>query len=279
MMAINDFISTVWSETLHKELDKEYIAVRNCNRDFEGSIRRAGDTVNICGIEDIHVFSYTKNSDISALQTLDSTKTQLRIDQVEGFNFQIDDVDRAQQNPKLMQHAMSRAASALANSADRYVYGLYTGISAANTVSKASAVYTDMLDLLLRVRTKLLANNVGSNTETVLEVSPEVAALLLKAKILTTESQEVMEKGLLGTFIGFKVYVSNNICTAEGENKAVYHKCLARTKRAVAFAEQVNSVEAYRPEHRFADAVKGLHLYGAKIVYPKEIVLLDLNLA
>ena len=75
-----------------------------------------------------------------------------------------------------------------------------------------------------------------------------------------------------GKLIGFDVYVSPNVVTAEGR-----YKCLARTKRAVAFAEQLNEVEAYRPENRFADAVKGLHLYGAKIVYPKEILLLDLG--
>ena len=58
-----------------------------------------------------------------------------------------------------------------------------------------------------------------------------------------------------------------------------YHKCIARTKRAIAFAEQLSEINAYRPEKRFADAVKGLHLYGAKVVYPKEMVLLNLGIA
>ena len=50
------------------------------------------------------------------------------------------------------------------------------------------------------------------------------------------------------------------------------HKCIARTGRAIAFAEQLSEINAYRPEKRFADAVKGLHLYGAKVVYPNEMV-------
>ena len=58
-----------------------------------------------------------------------------------------------------------------------------------------------------------------------------------------------------------------------------YHKCLARTKRAIAFAEQLSEIDAYRPEKRFADAVKGLHLYGAKVVHPTEMILLDLGIA
>ena len=55
------------------------------------------------------------------------------------------------------------------------------------------------------------------------------------------------------------------------------HMCLVRTKRAIAFAERLSEIEAYRPEKRFADAVKGLHLYGAKVVYPDELVLLDIG--
>jgi hypothetical protein len=112
-----------------------------------------------------------------------------------------------------------------------------------------------------------------------MEVSPEVAALILKAKIaLSTDNGEALEAGCLGSIGGCKVYVSPNIAT-ESDGGVTYHKCLVRTKRAIAFAEQLSEIDAYRPEKRFADAVKGLHLYGAKTVYPEEVVLLDLGIA
>ena len=57
-----------------------------------------------------------------------------------------------------------------------------------------------------------------------------------------------------------------------------YHKCFLRTKRAIAFAEQLSEIDAYRPEKRFADAVKGLHLYGAAVIYPEEAILLDMGI-
>ena len=87
-----------------------------------------------------------------------------------------------------------------------------------------------------------------------------------------TSNEEELDKGCIGKFLGFRIYVSNNIVNAQN-----CHKCFARTKRAIAFAEQINEVEAYRPEKRFADAVKGLHLYGAKVVYPDEILVLDIS--
>lgn len=279
-MAINNFIPTVWSETLYKELDKEYVGVKNCNRDFEGDIRAKGDTVKICGVGNVTVFDYTKNTDMSAPETLSDNTRSLTINQAKAFNFQIDDIDRAQQSPKIMSEAMRKAASALSDAADSYVYSLYTGISEANTITKTGFEYTDVLDTLIEARKKLLSNNVSNGTETFLEVSPDIAALILKAKILQSDANEnILECGYLGSFVGFKVFVSNNVATAvNSTDSKTYHKCIVRTKRAISFAEQLSEINAYRPEKRFADAVKGLHLYGAKIVYPKEILLLDISL-
>ena len=132
-----------------------------------------------------------------------------------------------------------------------------------------------MVDIVIEARTILMKNNVNSNTEVVLEVSPVIAAEILKAKILTgNDNDAALSNGYLGNFVGFEVYVSNNIAHSDG-----YYHCLARTKRAIAFAEQLQSVEAFRPEKRFADAVKGLHLYGAEVVYPNELVVLNLSVA
>ena len=71
------------------------------------------------------------------------------------------------------------------------------------------------------------------------------------------------------------MFVSANIVREEGDGVTM-HKCLARTRRAIAFAEQLSEIEAYRPEKRFADAVKGLHLYGAKVVYPNELIDMEI---
>ena len=106
-MALTNFISTVWSETLLSQMDKKYIAVANCNREFEGEIKNRGDRVKICGIGDINIFDYTKNVDFeTGAQELTDSVKNLRIDQAKAFNFQIDDIDKAQQSPKLMKQAM-----------------------------------------------------------------------------------------------------------------------------------------------------------------------------
>ncbi len=273
-MATKNFIPTVWSETLLRSLDKEYVGVMNCNRSFEGDIRNLGDSVVINSIGPITVFDYTADSDMDAPEALgDGDSVTLYIDQAKAFCFQIDDVDRVQAKPGLMQTAMREAACALADQADKYVYSLYSKATGENTIAREDITADDIVDILIEARQKLMQNNVNSNTSVVLEVSPAIAALILRAKILTgTDNTEALTNGYLGSFVGFDVYVSNNIMKTGN----VWH-CMARTKRAIAFAEQLKSVEAFRPEKRFADAVKGLHLYGAELVCPDELIALNLS--
>ena len=274
-MALQYFIPTVWSETLYRELDKEYIGVKNCSRDFEGDIKKMGDTVKILGVGPVSVFDYTKNKDMTAPEELTDSERTLKIDQAKGFNFLIDDIDTVQSSPKLMQEAMHRAASALSDAADSYIYDLYKNADSGNIITEAALSDENVLDLLLGTRQKLMENNVPGSEEIVLEVPPAVASIILKAKVLyDTSNSEMLEKGCLGSFMGFRIFVSNNIKASGGS-----YQCFARTKRAIAFAEQINEVEAYRPEKRFADAVRGLHLYGAKIVYPKELFILSVKTA
>ena len=276
-MSTQNFIPTIWSENLYRALNKKYIAVANSNREFEGEIKEKGNTVKICGLGEVNIYTYRKNMDMYSPDSINSECSELLIDQAKYFNFQIDDIDLAQAAPRLMELAMRNAADAIANDADTYIYGLYS--EAGKTIS-AQVSAESIIDSLIEARTELAKNNVSDPSEIVFEVSPEIAALILKAKVnLATDNTEALENGCIGSIAGCKIFVSNNIYTVQGSGGVIEHKCLARTKRAVAFAEQLSEIDAYRPEHRFADAVKGLHLYGAKVVYPAEMVLLNLTVA
>ncbi len=273
-MAITNFISTIWSENLYKQLDKKYVGVMNCSRDYEGDIKNQGSVVKICGVGGVNIADYTKNTDLDSPEMLNDFSRTLRIDQAKYFNFQIDDVDRAQSNPKLMDEAMKVAAAGLADVADAYVYSLYT--EAYNNVTDDAVTAEKLIDHIISLKTKMMQAGVLDSNDIVLEVTPEIAALILKAKIdMGSDNTEALEAGLIGKIAGCKVYVSNNVVVDDND----YHQCLFRTKRAVTFAEQISEVEAYRPEKRFADAVKGLHLYGAKVVYPEEFMVLSVKIA
>jgi len=123
-MSVTEFIPTIWSETLQQKLNSQYVGVANCNREFEGEIKECGSVVKIGRLGDVQLYNYTKNTDMQPPEELDGSVRELKIDQAKYFNFQIDDVDRAQAAPNLMEAAMKNAAIALANDADTYVYRL-----------------------------------------------------------------------------------------------------------------------------------------------------------
>ena len=275
-MAITNFIPTIWSENLLTSLDRQYIGVSNCNREFEGDIKGRGSSVKICGVGNISVGDYVKDTDMSAPQDLSDTVAELFIDRAKYFNFQVDDIDRAQSNPKLLDAAMKNAANALANEADKYIFSLYE--HAGNTVvhNMADIPNIVLIDSILKAKEILCKNDVMNPEDIVFEISPTVATLLFKEQTdKFSYNNGLYETGCVGAIAGCKVFVSNNIFYEEGSVES--HKCIMRSKRAIAFAEQLSEVEAYRPEKRFADAVKGLHLYGAKVVYPNEMVCLDVQ--
>lgn len=270
-MSLNKFTSTVWSETLYQELQKNYVGVKLCSREFEGEIKSQGDRVKICGISPITVFNYSKNTDMPTAEVLSDNERLLIIDQAKGFNFFIDDVDAAQSRPNIMTEAMRRASDALSDVADSYIYSLTD--DNVETITNDAVTSESIISTLADARLKLMENNVPSNATISLEVSPAIEQKLVLSKVLrSTDNTEVLSKGYVGSFMGFDVYVSNNIPKTDNT-----YKCIARTNRAIAFAEQINSVTAYEPELRHGDAVKGLHLYGAKIVYPKEMLFLNLT--
>ena len=277
-MAITNFIPTIWSENLVRALDQEYVGVAHCNRDYEGEIKNCGSVVKICGVGAVDIQDYTKNSDMSEPQSLSDTVSSLTINQAKYFNFQIDDVDRAQSLPKLMDAAMSVAAAGLAKTADEHVFKLCSQTE--NIVYKSTINDKEILLSVFEARERLFSAGVTDSSQIVLEVNPVVASMILKARLNTYPeiSHDLFENGCLGTIADCRIYVSNNIPMAYNDNEGVNCNIgIMRTRRAVAFAEQLSEIEAYRPEKRFADAVKGLHLYGAAMVYPKECIRLDFS--
>ena len=275
-MSVANFIPTIWSETLYEGLVGQCIAVKNCNREFEGDISGIGSEVKIVGIGDVNIQNYTPNSTIGDPDILSDSVRSMSIDHARYFNFMIDDVNRVQASPKLMGAALKNAARGLANVADREVLALHA--DAANSIDVTAATEENLLNPFIEARNLLYKNNVTDASEVVFEVSPDVAARLFKDKMeLVTNNNELLENGCLGSIMGCKVYVSNNVAVEE-EGGKLYHRCIARTKRAIAFAQQLQKIEAYRPEGFFADAVKGLYLYGMKVVYPTEMVRINVDM-
>ena len=102
------FIPTVWAARLLVALEKAlvYGQANVCNRDYEGEIREAGNTVKIASIGDVNIGDYVKNTNITDPDNLTDSEQMLTVDQSKYFNFYVDSVDRAQQGVNVMDEAM-----------------------------------------------------------------------------------------------------------------------------------------------------------------------------
>ncbi|MFN3652347.1 MAG: P22 coat protein - protein 5 domain protein [Armatimonadota bacterium] len=280
-MALTNFIPEVWSARLLANLHKNLVYGQEgvINRDYEGEIVEAGDTVRINAVGPVTVSDYTRNSDHDTPETLSDAETILQITQAKMFNFQIDDVDRAQQKPSVMDGAMREAGYALADTADQFIAGKYLEAAAANLIGSTAAPKTDLgtggraYEYLVDLKVKLDEANVPRWGRWCV-VPPWYEGLLLKddrfVSYGTAENRENLANGEVGRAAGFRLLVSNNVPNTTGAK----FRIVAGHPLAWSFAEQIRKVEAFRPERRFADAVKGLHLYGVKVVRPVGLAVL-----
>jgi P22 coat protein - gene protein 5 len=141
-MTLNSFIPQLWSDTILAQLRKQLVAASLCNTDYQGAISQMGDTVRINAIGDITISTYTKDTAISVPQVLTDAQTMLTIDQARYYNFAIDDVDKAQTQPKVMGEAMSWAAYRMADTIDQFVLAHYTDAGALIGTSGAPITIT-----------------------------------------------------------------------------------------------------------------------------------------
>lgn len=265
-MAVTSFIPTLWSARLLHSLDKATVGTSFINRNYEGEIKEKGNTVKINLIGAVTIGNYSANTDMTAAQTLNTTDTSLVITESKFFNFQVDDVDKVQAAGDLLDAAMGRAAYGLADEEDTYIFStLGAGRKASNVVTKTSDIYADILALGKNLD-KENVSRIGRR----IAVTPDVYAELLADKHFVENSDSALaiaKTGYIGMVNGAEVYMSNNLPSGVHAIMTVVD--------ATTYADQLSEVEAYRPEARFADAVKGLHLYGAKVVFPEAIATIE----
>lgn len=284
-MSLQNFIPALWAGGLLASLDKalQYGQAGVVNRDYEGEIGAQGDRVKINAIGDVTIKAYTKNADIDAPEELTSSQQELIINQANYFNFAVDDVDRAQARPDVMAEAMRRAAFGLRNTADSYLAGLMRdAIGAANSIGTTGSPKTDLgtagkaYEYLVDLGT--LLNESDTPDDRWVIVPPWFHGALLKddrfVKSGTDSADARLLNGMVGRAAGFNVLISNNVPSATA---STVFRIIAGSPIATSYAEQVVEVEAFRPERRFGDAVKGLHVFGAKVVRPSNLAQLIAN--
>ena len=255
-MSVVNFIQTIWSKKIQDDLELKCKLVDNCLRDYEGDCKFAR-TVKILGVGEPTIGTYT-GAKIDYEEMSDKGQT-LDIDQQNYFAFLVDDIDKAQSVPGLPEKYQAKAVHGLAVKRDAYVANLIKGVTSNVTTAEAKtreAIKEAIDEAIVTLRER------NFDEEGVIEITPAVYNLFKNELItLSTNNPEYIKKGIVGVYDDFNVIMTNGL--AKDGNFAY---CAVRGKKAIAFAGQINEVEAGRHQDYFADYVRGLDTFGAKVI-------------
>lgn len=278
-MAITAFIPEVFSADLLVNLEKSlvYGAPGVVNRNYEGEISQYGDTVHITSLADPTIGTYTAHTDIVTEQVTDSAQTLL-INQSKYFSFEVDDIEKRQARGDVMAEQARKSAYRLRDVADQYIASVMAaGVSAGNILAEATVTASNAYDKLVDLAVLLDEDNVPTEGRFVV-ITPKFHGLLLKDQRFISAGDaagaSTRANGMVGEAAGFSIRKSNNV--PDGPGAGAGKLIIAGSDIATTYAEQIASVSAFPLEKRFGEGVKGLHLYGTKVVRPTALAAADI---
>lgn len=287
-MAYANFIPTVWNEGIMRELERLCVFAEDCNRQYEGEVKQKGDSVKILGVGKPTIRSVAKtsrNNDIEGPEEIEDTSILMPIDQIRYFNYMVGDIDKAQSVGGIMDALNKETSEGLANEIDNYIAALILDGNVRKLYQSAQKIVDgtaasgekNVLAVLDDAIQALYENDVNPKTEIVVSVSPRFYTLFKRAYIgKDSDNSDMLKNGRVSKYGNVTVKMSNNVAKTDS---GATDNIMIRTKRAIAFANPMTHTEAYRPERKFADAVKGFTLFGAKIVRPKELININVKYA
>lgn len=284
-MAYQNFIPTVWNEAIDRELERLCVFAEDCNRKYEGKVKEKGESVKILGVgkPTIKSIAYKdKNKNIDDAEEIEDTSIIMQINQIRYFNYKVGDIDKAQAVGGVMEALQAETSEGLANEVDTYIAGMANKEEAVKlyatapkcVAGTASTGEINVLKTLRDARKYLTKNDVKQNTKIVATVDADFEDLFVEAYTdKNTNNSDNLKNGAIGMYHKMLIKSSNNVATDKSGNSLI----MVRTQRAIAYVKALTHTEAYRPEKGFADAVKGFILFDAKIVRPKEMVVINVN--
>jgi len=288
-----NFLPEIYSQKVLKFFRKASVVEDITNTDYTGEIENFGDTVRIIKEPTISVSAYTRGSSVNT-QDLSDDEIQLTIDKANAFAFKVDDIEERQGHVNFETLATSAGAYALKDSYDSEVLtNMASAVTSGNTYGADHATNsidtgfrTDEVDpvyVLARLGRLLDDGNVPTDNRWAVaaprffEELQQTSSKLLDANFLN-EANSQLRNGLVVPQLinGFRLYKSNNMPAASTSN---VHTVLVGHQGSTSTASQIAKTEVVRDTESFADIVRGLHVYGRKVLRTESIakafVLLD----
>ena len=266
------FIPEVFSKLLQAKFYKSSVLPAISNTDYEGEISGQGDKVHIRTVPTVAVADYTGTLTYADVTT---STVELNIDQAKSYAFKVSDVLSAQGDIDMLAAASKDAAEQMRIAVETQVLaGVVTG---ATTIGSQTTITTsNILETILSMATSMDNLNIPEEGR-FLVLSPEFVSKLKQSELrqayLTGDDTSPIRNGKVGMVDRFTVYQSNMLYTASSGADSGYTHVLAGHPKAICFASQFTNTETVRLESSFGDGVRGLKVYGSKVVVPDALVV------
>lgn len=279
-----NFIPEIWSSKLIENFYDATVLAAISNTDYEGEIKRFGDTVNIRTTPELTIRPYQKGMTLT-VERPDKAKIQLLIDQGEYFAAIEDDVDKVQSDITLMDNWSKDASEKMKIRIDQNVLtGMLTGISSLNQGATAGRISqninlgvagtplqltkTNVLDFIVDTGTVLDEANAPESGRFMV-IPAWMAGMIKKSDLkdasLTGDATSILRNGRIGMVDRFTLYVSHNLNRVVDGGNACF-SIVAGHKMGLTFASQMTEMESLRAESTFGNIIRGLQVYGFEVV-------------
>ena len=262
-----NFIPEIFSKLLQAKFYKQSVLPAISNNEYEGEISGQGDKVTIRTVPAVTINDYAGTI---STQELTTAKVELLIDQAKYYSFKVDDVLAAQADINLLEAASNDAAEGMRVAVETQV--LSSVVADATTIGSQTTISTsNILGEILGFAKSLDELNIPEEGR-FLVLSPEFISMLkqteLRQAYLTGDAESPLRNGRVGMIDRFTVYQSNMLYTPGSGTDSGYTHVLAGHPKAISFASQFTNTETVRMETTFGDQVRGLKVYGSKVVTP-----------
>ena len=266
------FIPEVFSKMLQAKFYKSSVLPAISNTDYEGEISGQGDKVHIRTVPTVSVADYTGTVSYANLTT---STVELNIDQAKSYSFKVDDILKAQGDMDMLAGASGDAAEQMRIAVETQV--LSSIVTGATTIqSQATVTSANILASILSMGQALDELNIPEEGRFIV-VSPEFISKLKQSELrqayLTGDGTSPLRNGQVGTIDRFNVFSSNMLYTPASGADSGYTHVMAGHPKAVCFASQFTNTETVRLESTFGDGIRGLKVYGSKVVVPDALVI------
>ena len=280
-----NFIPEIWSGKLIENFYDATVLAAISNTNYEGEIRNMGDTVNIRTTPEITIKTYVKGQTLQ-VENPDKPKLQLVIYKGEYFACVEDDVDKVQSDINLMDTWSKDASERMKIKIDqRVLTDILPDISALNKGANAGRITgninlgttgtpvaiskTTVLDYIVDIGTVLDEANAPEGDRFII-IPAKMAGLIKKSDLrdasLSGDTTSILRNGRLGMIDRFTIYMSHNLSVASGK-----FSLIAGHKMGFTFASQMTNMETMRSEATFGNIIRGLQVYGYKVIKPEAL--------